>query len=69
MALGTQVIDFIRLDLLDDPDQIGGIGQIAVVHKKAHILFVWIVVKVVHPGGVERRGPALDTVDFVALIQ
>ena len=69
MALGAQVIHFMRLDLLDDPYQIGRIGKIAVVHKKAYILFVGIMVKMVHPGGVERGGPTLNTVDFVALFQ
>jgi hypothetical protein len=34
-----------------------------------HILFVGIAVKMVDPGGVEGRGPTLDTMDFIALLQ
>jgi len=31
MALGAKVVDLIRLHLLDDPDQVGAVGEIAVV--------------------------------------
>jgi hypothetical protein len=31
MALGAEVVDLIRLHLLDDADQVGAIGEIAVV--------------------------------------
>jgi hypothetical protein len=50
MALGGQVVNLVGLDLLDDPDQVGGIGQIAIVHQKPDILFVRIFVKMVHTG-------------------
>jgi len=31
MAVGTKVVDLIGLHLLDDPDQVGAVGQIPVV--------------------------------------
>ena len=51
MALGGQVIDFVRLDVPDNADQVGGIGEIAVVHEETDMLFVEILVKMIHPGG------------------
>jgi hypothetical protein len=36
------------------------------MHEEADMLFVEILVKMIHPGGIERRRPTLDTVDFVA---
>jgi hypothetical protein len=37
MALRRKIVDFIGLDLLNQPDQIGGIGEIAVVQKKPNV--------------------------------
>ena len=34
MALGTEVINLIRLYLLDDPDQIGAISEVAIVKSE-----------------------------------
>jgi len=31
MALGAEVVDLIGLHLLDDPDQVGAVGEVAVV--------------------------------------
>jgi len=31
MALSAEVVDLMRLHLLDDPDQVGAVGEIAVV--------------------------------------
>ncbi len=69
MALGAQVIDLIRLHLLDDPDQVGGIGEIAVVQHQAWIELVGILVEMIDAGGVEAAGPALDAMYHVALLQ
>ena len=35
MALGGEVIDFGRLYFLHDADEVGGIGEIAIMQKKA----------------------------------
>jgi hypothetical protein len=31
VTLGSQVVDFIGLNLLDDPDEVRGIGQVSIV--------------------------------------
>jgi hypothetical protein len=33
---GSEVVNLVRLDLRDDVEQIGGIGQIAIVQKKPY---------------------------------
>ena len=45
MALSRQVVNFIRLNLLDDADQVVRIGQIAVMKGKASIFFVGIMME------------------------
>jgi hypothetical protein len=69
VALGAKVVDLIRLHLLDDPDQVGAVGEVAVVQREAGIALMWVLVEVVDPGGVEAAGPPLDAVHAVALLQ
>jgi len=38
MALCTEVVDLIRLHLLDDPDQVGAVGEVAVVEGELGVL-------------------------------
>ena len=35
MTLGTEVVNLIRLHLLDDPDQVGAVGEVAVVEGES----------------------------------
>lgn len=53
MALGAQVVDLIRLQLLNDPDQIGAVGEVAIVQGQARIIFVGILVEMIDAGCVE----------------
>jgi len=53
MALSCKVVDLVRLDFLDDPYEIGGIGKISIVHAKKHILLVRISIKMINPPCVE----------------
>ena len=69
MALRGQVVDLVRLDGLDDPDQVGCIRQIAVVQNKAQGGLTGVLIEVVYAIGVEAGGPALDAVDFIAFFQ
>ena len=69
MALGTQVVDLVGLHLLQYADQVGRIGQVPVMQHKIAVVDVRILVNVVHPLGVERRGSALDAVHFVTFFQ
>ena len=69
MALGTEVVDLIWLNLLNDPLKVAPIAQVAVVQSQASIQLVWILIVVIDPGGVETAGPALDAMYGIALVQ
>lgn len=55
MALGTEVIDFVRLHLLDHPDQIGGIGQVPVMQDQPAVRNMGILIEVIDTVGIEQR--------------
>jgi hypothetical protein len=55
MALGGQIVDFRRPHLLEDPDQAGAVGEVAVMEFEADIGLVEVAVEVVDPSGVEGR--------------
>ncbi len=69
MALRGEVVDLVGLYLLDHADQVGRVGEVAVVKVQPHIALVGILVQVIDAIGVEKRGTALDAVDLVALVQ
>jgi hypothetical protein len=57
MALSTEVVDLIRLHLLDDPDKVGAVGEVAVVEGELRGLplltpLVRVLVEVIAPAGV-----------------
>ena len=62
MALGRQIVDFIRLHLPDDPDQGAAVGKVTVVEGD-------FFQQVSNPGGVGNGCPADNSVDRVALFQ
>ena len=69
MALGAEVINLIGLHLLDDPDEVGAVGKVAVVEHQARIAYMGILVEVVNPAGVEAAGTPLDPMNLVALLK
>ncbi len=69
VALRRQVVDLVRLRLLHDADEIGGVREVAVVHEEADTRLVWVLVQVIDAVGVEHRRPALDAVHRVSLAQ
>jgi hypothetical protein len=44
MALSRQIVDFVRLNVLDDADQVGGVCQIAVMQKETQIRGVAVLI-------------------------
>ncbi len=54
---------------LYDPDEVGAVGQVAVVEDEAKVVLVGILIQVVDAGGVEQGRAAFDAVDFVAFLQ
>lgn len=69
MALGGQIVYFIRPDLLNDTYQIGRIGQVAIVKYKSPVRVMGVFVKMIHPIRVEQRCPSLDAMDDVAFFK
>ena len=67
MALRGEIVDLVGLHLLHDADQVGGVGQVAVVQDEADVPLVRILIEMVDALGVERRRAALDAVHDVAL--
>ncbi|MGY4344955.1 hypothetical protein ACVWXM_001419 [Bradyrhizobium sp. GM7.3] len=64
-----EIIDLVGLHLANDPDQARGVRQIAVVKPEGWIGFVRIKIQMINAIGVEERGPALDAVDLISLLQ
>ena len=69
MALGSKVVNLIGLHLLHDPNQVGAVGEIAVVEDQPWILFMGILIQVINPIGVEAATPSLDAVHLIALLE
>ena len=69
VALGGQIINLIWLRLLQDPDEIGGVGQIAVMQEEPRFTLVRINIERVDTGSVERRGPPLDSMHHVSFVE
>ena len=69
MALGAEVIDLIRLHLLDDPDQVGAVGEVAVMEHQARITLVRILIQMIDPAGVEAARAPLNAMHLVALLK
>ena len=69
MALRAQVVNFVRLDFLDDAYQVTGVGQITVVQDEVAVANVGVLVQVVYALCVQRRGAALDAMHDVAFGQ
>ena len=69
MTLGTEVVDLIRLNLLNSTDQIGAVGEIAVMKSEPWVALMGVLVEVIDPAGVKRGSSPLDPVYLIALLQ
>ena len=67
MALGAEVVDLVRLNFLNDANQVASVGQIAVVQLEVSVVNVRVLVDVVYALGVEQRSTAFDAMDDIAL--
>ena len=65
MALGGEVVDLGRPDLLHQPDQVGRIRHVAIVQEERHVAGVAIFVQMIDTCGVERGRSPLDAVHDV----
>ena len=69
MALRGEIVDLVRLGLLDKANEIRGIGHIAIVKPEPHICLMGIAIEMIDASCIERRRAALDSVDGVAFIE
>jgi hypothetical protein len=69
MALRREVVDLIGLDLLDQPNEVGGVGHFAVVQEEAHAGLVRVPIEMVDPRRVEKRAAPAYAVNDVTLLQ
>ena len=69
MALGGEIVDLIRLDLLDDSDKVCGIGEIPVVENEISVRHMGALVQVVDAIRVEQGRPPFDAMYFIAFFQ
>lgn len=69
VRLGSEVVDLVRLHLLDDAHQRGRVGQVTVVQDELAVIDVRVFVQVVDAVGIEERSAALDAVHLVTLLE
>lgn len=69
MALCRQVIDLVGLHLLDHPDEVSSISEVAVVKHKPLIWFMRVLIEVIDTIRVERGRPSFDAMDLVSLFE
>ena len=69
VALRGEIVDFRRLRFLDEADQIGRVGHVAVVQEEFDVLDMRIDVEMIDALGIERRRAALDAVHDIALCE
>ena len=66
MTLRREIVDFVRLDLLNDANQVRRVCEVAVMKCQPHVDFVGILIEMIYPIGIEQGGAALDPVDDVS---
>jgi len=69
VALRAQVVDFIRLGLLDDANQIGGVRKITVVQYEIAMIDMRVLVQVIDSVSVEQAGTTLDAMNPLAFLE
>ena len=63
------MVNLVRFELVDQFDEVDGVGQVAIVKEKLHAMNVRILIQMVDSIGVEGARAPDDAVDLVALLQ
>ena len=66
MALRRQIVDLVRLEIIDELGHMDGIGKIAIVKKELFPVDLRICIEMVDTPCSEGAGPPDDAVDFIA---
>jgi len=69
MRLCSKVVDLIGFYFLDYPDQVGGVGQVAVMKLEVNVRLMRILVEMVNPLRIEKRASPFNAMHLVALLQ
>ncbi len=69
MALGTQVVDLVRLDFLDDAGEVAAVGQITKWQMQITVARLLILINIVNTTCIEQQRTATDAVDDAAHLQ
>ena len=69
MRLCRQIINLVRLNLLDQAQDIRGIRQIAVMQLQPGVFVMTVLIKMINPRCIERRSTALHAVNLISLFQ
>jgi hypothetical protein len=64
--LRCKIVNLIGLVFLHKADEIGRVGEIAVVHEKARLVLMRVKIETVDARRVERGRPSLNAVDDIA---
>ena len=67
VALRREIVDLVRLDFLDQANEVGRIGEIAEMEKELDARLMRIRIEMIDAAGIERRRAPLHAVDRVAL--
>ena len=68
MTLSTKVVDLVRLHLLNNPNQIGAVSEVAVVEHQSRVALMRILVQMINATGIETARAPLDAMHLVALL-
>ena len=69
MALGSEIVDLVRANLLDYTAKIGRICQVTEMHMEAHIRRARVDIEVVDAGRIEGRRAPLEAVHPISLFE
>ncbi len=69
MTLCGQIVNLVGLGLLNNAQDIGAVGEVAIVQVKVRTLGVRVVKHVVYARGIKRAAAALDAVNNVSLFK
>ena len=69
MAHGRKVVYFVGLRFLNDSNQIGRVGQVAIVQKEAAVFGMGLLIEVVDAIGVEQRSAPLDAMNDIVFLK
>ena len=65
VGLGAEVVNLVGLELIEQLHHLHRVGEVAIVKKETHAVYMRITVKMVDAAGVEGGGPADDSMNFV----